>query len=88
MKLKNIIKFLEPFNDVVIHVHYRELDNSISCDEYAYEGFIENIPWTMLEYELYNDSKYAIYGISARNYGEEKDMRKAGFIINLLETDY
>ena len=59
MKLKNIIKFLEPFNDVVIHVHYRELDNSISCDEYAYEGFVENIPWTMLEYELYNDSKYA-----------------------------
>lgn len=88
MKLKNIIKFLEPFNDVVIHVHYRELDNSICCDEFAYEGFVENIPWTMLEYELYNDSKYAIYGISARNYGEEKDMRKAGFIINLLETDY
>ena len=87
MKLKNIIKFLEPYDNIVIHVHYRELDNSICCDEFAYEGFVEKIPWTMLEYELYNDFENEIYGISARNYGEVEDERKAGFIINLFETD-
>ena len=86
MKLKNVIKFFELYDNIVIHLHYNS-NNTICCEEFAYEGTVERIPWVLLDYELYNDFENEIYGISARNYGEKEDTQKAGFIINLFETD-
>ena len=81
MKFGKVIRFMHPEDYVVINM----IDKNGDWIEPVYEGYVIDVPWSYLDYPLFNDELEDIYAISARQYEEDKNPAY-GFVVNIEEV--
>lgn len=75
MKFKDIINLLDPLSRVVLWIDSQDDD-----EEPAFDGYIMDIPWIYLDYEINAEMDYKI------RVSRSKDREEPFFVINLYEV--